>query len=290
MEKGSRDVARRYALALNQIRALLSGYFERFELEGLLTFEEMAKYDRLSELFQRIEFIMGEAYSEISPMIFSILGGSYETSYNLTAYAIESTAAVNAGLTTATAATVAAAVYAPIDKLKLPDRLEKNRKQVVGQIRRTIVNGLAQGSTYRTMVESVKPVLEGDTKKAKATIRTEVHRLVEEAKRESASRADAEGVVMEKTWNTSHDSRVRYTPRDTADHRMLDGKSLPVDADFKGVKGRGPSPGHLNHPAEDINCRCFLTYRVVEIREPDLPKLERMTFSEWEKIKSSALT
>lgn len=290
LKQSDREVGRRYALALNQIRTLLATVFERYEIGGVLSLEEMSRYSRLNDLFQQIEFIMGQSYAEIAPMIYDALGFNYQTAFNLSAYAIESTAATNLALTTAGAAAVTAAIYEPIDKLTLPQRLEKNRAQIVGGIRRKITVGLADGSTYRTMAEGVKDILEGDAKKAMATVRTETHRVVERAKEETAKRADEAGVIMEKTWNTVHDERVRRRPRDSADHKMLDGKSLPMDADFKGVKGRGPAPGQMGHPAEDINCRCFLTYKIVEIAAPDLPKLESMTFAEWERLKSQALT
>jgi hypothetical protein len=285
VEKDERAIARRFALALNEIRAQLSLVYQQYEVDGILNLLEMARFDRLNQLFQQIDFILGRNYQDLQQTIYDTLGFSYAESYNLTAYSIEAAAATSVGYTLASSEQIAAAIAIPIDKLTLPQRLERNRKEVTANIRNEIVQGLSQGSSYRTMTDRIKPVLGGDAVKAQRVIRTETHRVMETAKRESAEYADSQGVRMLKEWNSSQDERVRHRPKDQADHRKLNGKKIPVKEDFQGTKGRGPGPGQMGHPAEDINCRCFLTYEIEDITAPDDTEYVRTTFDKWQEEK-----
>lgn len=62
--------------------------------------------------------------------------------------------------------------------------------------------------------------------KANRIVRTESHRLIESAKRESVEYANESGVIMVKEWNSLEDGRVRQKHK--ADHRIINGKKLLV--------------------------------------------------------------
>jgi predicted nucleic acid-binding protein len=285
VKKGERDIARRYAVTLNEIRAALSAVYASFEQDGQLTWEEMVKFDRLQRLFNDVDFIMGKAYADLYPIIYEVVGFSYAESHDLTAWAIEQ----NAGIEQLTASpeAIRAAVEAPIDKLTLNQRLAAQRASVVGTIRQEITLGLVKGASFREMSDRIKPALEGDTTKSWRVVRTETHRVQEGAKHDAVAAADKSGVKMLKTWRTAQDSRVRRRPRDTADHKMLDGVTLPSDGIFKGVKGSGPAPGHLGAAAEDINCRCFLTYSIDKLERVPYNNIETATFDKWRQERRS---
>ena len=47
----------------------------------------------------------------------------------------------------------------------------------------------------------------------------------------------------------------------------MDGVEIPLNEDFKLPSGAsGPAPGKMGVAGEDINCRCFLTYRMEKRR------------------------
>lgn len=279
VKKGEREIARRYAQALNEVREALGRIYASYEQDGKLTWEEMTKFDRLQRLFQEIDFVLARGYRDLYPIIADIVGGSYADAYDLTAWAIESGAGVPQ--VAASAAAVQAAIEAPIDKLTLNQRLQRNRGAILAKIREEMTIGLVRGSSYREMVDRIKPALENDTTKAWRVVRTETHRVQEGAKHDAVTYADTTGVKMTKTWRTSKDQRVRRRPRDEADHKMLDGKTIPADKDFVGAKGKGPAPGHLNHPAEDINCRCWLKYEIARVERKPYNSIETATFDKW---------
>lgn len=281
VKKGQRDVARRYAQALNEIRDMLGKIYRQYETDGVLTFEEMAKFDRLQTAFQEIDFVLRRNYRDMYDMVYDVLGFTYGESWDLTAWAIETEAKASLGYSVASSAAVTAAIEAPIDKLTLSARLEKNRGAILAHIRNEMTIGLVQGETYRTMSERIKDALDGDATKAVRVIRTEAHRVQETSKLEAVQHADRQGVKMLKTWRSVQDSRVRHRPRDVADHKKLNGVTLQVDENFRGAKGKGPGPGQLGHPAEDINCRCFLTYSIDRVEDLPYNQHETVSFDNW---------
>lgn len=81
---------------------------------------------------------------------------------------------------------------------------------------------------------------------------TETHRNANAAAYETAVRAGA----TVKVWNTMRDDKVRDT------HIYLDGVSAPMDGSFYSFRGGATLyPGQWGIAEEDINCRCWLTYR-----------------------------
>jgi Phage Mu protein F like protein len=289
VKKGERDIVKRYALLLNEIRKELAALYEKFEVNGQLTYAEMAKYDRLSKFLRYIDHLLLTTYKDVRKVIYDVLGESYLDGYYLTAWAVETETLSRLAYSVVTAATITAMIENPISGLTLSQRLEKNRAAIIYTIQQEITQGLVKGETYRVMANRLKKALEGDTAKAMRIVRTEAHRVKESGKLDAAVHANKNGVIMMKEWNTMQDERVRpgegkkKKKRRVADHRMLDGKKIPVDEDFVGKLGKGPAPGQMGHASEDVNCRCFLTYSVEKVLKPDAKELENMTFEQWKK-------
>lgn len=81
---------------------------------------------------------------------------------------------------------------------------------------------------------------------------TETHRDANAAAYETAKRAGA----TTKTWHTMLDDRVRDT------HTYLEGVTAPLDGEFYSFMGGSTMyPGEWGIAEEDINCRCWLTYK-----------------------------
>lgn len=95
---------------------------------------------------------------------------------------------------------------------------------------------------------------------------------------ERSSRSMFEPHEMEKQWITARDEKVRpgNNPKGIANHRVMEGRKIPFDADFEmdsgvklrrpGIAGNGQSPRGQLFASEVINCRC----RVVDIPKEDL--------------------
>lgn len=286
VELQSREIARRFGVALNEIRTLLAGVFEKYESGGVLTLEDMARYDRLSILFREIDFAMARGYKDIQPLIYDALGFSYAESFTMTAWAIESVVAADLAYSAASNTQIMAAINMPINKLTLPQRLQANRAAVIQNIRRSILVGINDGQSYGTMIDKVKPILNGDAAKAANTVRTEAHRVMEGGKLAAVEHADSQGVIMTKTWNNVGDERVRRSPPGKTDHKILNGVTLLMSEDFKGLKGKGPGPGHMNHAGEDCGCRCFLTYAIKDVVDRTNEEYTKRTLEAWKQAKA----
>jgi hypothetical protein len=76
------------------------------------------------------------------------------------------------------------------------------------------------------------------------------------------------GVLMEKTWLSTQDNRTRHLPEDSADHRTMNGVTVPMNDKFVVPSKNGADlmtrPHDLDAPAnQTIMCRCKAVYRAV---------------------------
>ena len=252
----------------------------KYEKGGKLTYEEMTKYNRLNTFISKIngyidDLVKGE-YKHISEGI----KDCYKLSYEYMGYALETETQTYLNFGEIKSNQLQAVVDNPVSGLTLTDTLEKNRSQVIYDVKRTITQAIYNGYSYGTTAKLLKDVFQGDYVKAVRVARTEMARAVEVGKYESAMKAKEEGVIETKTWKTSRDSRVRDL------HNKLYGKTIPVDEMFDlgdGYKGIGPKQtGYAWH---DINCRCRLHYKIVDVKKPKHNSLAEMEFEEWRKTR-----
>jgi len=282
--KGSeREVIKRYAKTLAEIRGMLGLLYEKYESDGILTYDELAKFDRLQKFLNEINQEVATNYKDIAKTFADTLEKVFKEGYYLTAWGIETVAQAKLAFSTVPSDVILEAINNPVSGLTLKHRLEKNRAEIVYRIQQEVTQGLVKGETYREMAGRLKTALEGDAAKSVRIVRTEAHRVQESAKHGAAEHAERNGVIMMKQWNSSEDSRVRSS------HKHLNNKKIPIDQNFVGYFGRGPSPGNLHSAAEDIHCRCFLTYTVEGVEKPRHTELADMSFEQWmsERIKTT---
>lgn len=271
-----RTIAKRYAILLNEIRAEIASLYEKYESGGVLTYAEMAKYNRLDKFVGYVNGQLKRNYRDIKDTIYDVLGESYKDGYYMTAWAVETDTLSKLAYSAVSAEIITKAIENPISGLTLNHRLEKVRSEVVWKIQQEVTQGLVKGETYGTMAARLKGTLEDDAAKAMRIVRTEGHRVSQASQFDSAVHANRNGIIMTKEWGSSKDERTRSS------HAELNtGDKIPIDQDFHGKNGSGPAPGQLGHPSEDINCRCVLYYSVEAIRKPDARELEKMTFETW---------
>lgn len=180
-----------------------------------------------------------------------------------------------------------AAVNNPVHGLTLSDQLEKNRADIVWGIKQAVGVGLSEGDNYTTMAKRIQKELigpdgaGGSYYKAVRIARTEAHRVREEgnldAAQELTEKLEPAGITMVKTWHTMKDERVRpnrarrtkkgwkYSRGGKYDHQKMEGVQVPINEEFTLPSGaKTQAPGKSGVAGEDINCRCFLSYDVVQ--------------------------
>lgn len=250
--------ASEYRVLYRDVQGVLGKYATKYaDAGGKLTFAELQKYDRLQKLEKELKNTIRKHHIEIAKEIRGATRASLVTAHAGTMDIIGTEAGRKIrGILNKE--TIAAIMQSPHTGMKLNDRLEWRRAELIRTTQETMVRGLVAGERYETIARSLKDVFEGDLNKTITIIRTESHRAHEKGKAEAVDRATSQGVTMTKTWISSKDERVRD------DHIGMDGQTVPVDEDFVAPDGsRGPHPGEMGSAAQDINCRCTVAYRVV---------------------------
>jgi len=275
-------IKKQYEQILADILKDVSVYYMRLEQGGKLTLEEMAKYKRLDSLVKQIESQSRQLTKQRQKALVAYLNEAMQYSYAYMAYSIETETLALLGFSQITSEQILASINNPIRGLTLNETLEKNRREIVYQLRTKITQELANGSSYRSMANAIQGVVENDYRKAITIARTETHRVMESGKQEAVTQATNQGIVMTKKWNSSRDSRVRKTTK--SNHVAMDGQVVSSDQPFKLGNGiTAMTPGQSGRPEHDINCRCFTTYSVERVEKKQHAALAEMTFDQWQK-------
>lgn len=146
-----------------------------------------------------------------------------------------------------------------ISGLTLKETLQKQRQNIIYQIKSKLIQGINQGYSYGKMANEIKEAVNGDYKKAITTARTEVHRVRNVGTQKSAEEGEKHGIKQMKTWLNMKDERSRKQ------HRKMHGVSIPVSEFFKLPDGATCLvPGETGRAEHDINCRCICRYSIVE--------------------------
>lgn len=110
------------------------------------------------------------------------------------------------------------------------------------------VNKTIDGKTWEERVNEYDTI-----EQLKMLLDTETHRIFSEGQWDCANLI--EGNVV-KIWNTMLDDRVRD------EHWYLEGDEKPLGEYFYTLSGdRALYPSGFGVASEDVNCRCYLTYR-----------------------------
>jgi len=237
----------------------MSSLFERYEDDGILTFDAMVRYGRLRRMDESLHGLTISLYAENTKEISTALQSAYTSGFNDTGEAISRAWGQQSLIGIIREEEMHRALTNEISGLEWAKRMDNNRDTTVARIRETIVRGLYEGETYSQMAQRLNTALGKDTVNAIRIVRTECYRVFSEARKDRLDRV--RGVTMTKEWLTSEDERVR------SNHSLMHGVKIPYDQDFILPNGNsGFGPGMIGSPSDDINCRCFW---VIDIADDD---------------------
>ena len=314
--QAERSIRRIYKRILKDLQEFLGVEYAQLAQDGKLTFEILRKQQEharfLEEVERRIDGITPSVSAEITAAVEEIT----ELSFRGMVDAVEKLPPVVSAFEEATGfpdvdhreivqerlktafeglratipEVIRATVENPVAGLTLKDTLEKNRKEIIYDIKKQIGVGLSEGDRMDTMARRIAKSLDGDYVKAVRIVRTEAHRVREAGFHAAAEDVqialdDAEvGAKLTKTWKTMKDERVRPgrgigkkpAKNPKANHQKMEGITLMVNEEFDlggGVKAQ--KPGNSGDASNDINCRCYLSYDLLENKKPQAkPELE----------------
>jgi len=260
-----KNIIKAYSESLNSVRSKMAFIFEKYSTDGVLTYADMAKYNRLVNLEKEIRDELYGLTGENAKAIRTLSGDVYQESYYRTAHALEFEAQAKLSYGMINPKVIEASIQNPLSGLKLDDVLIKNRNNIITNVRQQITQGLILGESYPKIARRMKDTFEGDAAKALRVARTESHRVQTEGRLASMDHAQSKGVKMVKVWVASLDAAVRDT------HAALDGQKVGMDELFyiRGMSAK--APGLFGIAAEDINCRCTVRAEI----EGYAPELRR---------------
>lgn len=142
---------------------------------------------------------------------------------------------------------------------------QKLKKTISSEITR----GIASSLTYNEIAQNISNASNAPLSRAKLIVRTEAHRIQQEATYDSALEAKAHNADVVNQWCAVLDGRTRDS------HRRLDGQIREVGEAFEIDGKKAKYPGGFGDPAEDCNCRCVLLIRAVAaLDEEELKTLQ----------------
>lgn len=141
--------------------------------------------------------------------------------------------------------------------LTLNDRIERNRKRFIAQLRDILLASFKKEESYDEIAKRIRLLTESQGARMRLIVRTEIHRLRNQIMFNLAKLVSKSGIKLKKTWIARMDNRTRQA------HRRLNGTTKPINSDFTStVGGHGPAPGLMGNAADDINCRCKLRLNI----------------------------
>ena len=294
-EKAVRELQKLYRSLIKDLRKVMGNIYADYAdpETGKLTYADLHRQGLDARLLEEVAAHVSSVSSEEIRIIRETVEQTYANCYSGMVQAVGK-AVDNEELKEAFSAVEAvkpeilrAAVNNPVHGLTLSDQLEKNRADIVWGIKQAVGVGLSEGDNYTTMAKRIQKELigpdgsGGSYYKAVRIARTEAHRVREEGNLDAAQnlteKLEPAGMTMVKTWHTMKDERVRpnrarktkggwkYSKGGKYDHQKMEGVQVPINEEFTLPSGaKTQAPGKSGVAGEDINCRCFLSYDVVQ--------------------------
>lgn len=285
-----REIRKIYKALLKDLKQFLGVEYADYAQDDKLTYEVLRAKGEYARFLEEVEIRINNFTPRAASEIRNTVEDTYKAAYQGMVTAVErsnSAAKLHEnleGIRAITPEIVKRAVENPISGLTLDDTLEKNRREVIYDIKQQIGIGLSQGDRMSTMARRITDRIDIDYRKATRIVRTEAHRVREAGYHDCAneiddvlSSSDAVDMVMAKTWRTMKDEAVRpqrrarkgkngkvSSKRKTLggpNHMKMEGKTVALKEKFDlggGVKT--DAPGQSGVAGHDINCRCYLEY------------------------------
>lgn len=254
LKSKERGLKLNYKQAYKELDGILKGIYEEFEVDGQVDFDKYLRYRRTRELDSITATVMSRLYISnkklIEELLEDILRNTRRSAFEVMQGHIRTIRPISKTFDTKKIInqSVAGKVWS--------ERAKQSNDNLHYDVIGTINKGLENGQTYTQTAKELKKRFGKDINKAVATARTESHRVIETTKFETMEEI-AKQVKMTKTWHTVKDERVRSS------HQAMEGVTIPIDEEFILPSGNTClRPSETGDPAEDINCRCYLSFDV----------------------------
>lgn len=145
----------------------------------------------------------------------------------------------------------------PPKKVNVPKDERWNTKQMTSKL----MQGILNGDSIPKISESLLDVIHNNSVSATRAARTLVTQAENHGRLDSYKDLDEQGVVQEKVWIATPDSRTR------ASHLDVDGERVGINDTFSNGLEYPADPS--GEPEEVYNCRCSMRTEIVGFRRAD---------------------
>lgn len=139
--------------------------------------------------------------------------------------------------------------------------IPKDERWNMKQMTSKLMQGIMQGDSIPKISKSFMDVVGNNSVSATRTARTMVTQCENKGRLDSYKTLDMQGVVQEKVWIATPDSRTR------ASHLDVDSESVDVRDTFSNGLEYPADPN--GDPAEVYNCRCSMRTEIIGFRRTD---------------------
>lgn len=279
-----------YKQLLKELNHFLADEYLKYSKDGILTVAMLQEKSRYAKFLEEIESHVNNLTPEIVALIKNTVEDTYTTCYKGMSESVLKAKDTKSALNylkdlNIRPEVMKRAIENPVSGLTLPDILEKNRKEVIYDIKQQVNIGLMNGDRYETTAKKVAERLDISYGKATNIVRTETHRVTEsgfmDCAKDISDSLDGSGLVYTVAWRTMKDERVRpqhryrtksgwktSISRNGANHQKMEGVIIQVGDKFQlepNVYAECPSTSGTAR--NDCRCRCFLEYTLMSVEK-----------------------
>jgi SPP1 gp7 family putative phage head morphogenesis protein len=246
------DLKKIYEQAAKDIDLKIAALLARKDAENLQSIIYQVDYQRA--LKQQIGAILDELNTKQFESISKYLTECYENGFLGVLYDLQ-----GQGIPLIFPINQEEVVRAIVHDTKLSKRLYTSLGEDVGELKKRIraelSRGISQAYTYEKIAKNIRNQTSIGFNKSMRIVRTEGHRITQEATFDAQHKAKDAGADIVKQWDSTLDGRTREL------HSELDGQIRELDEPFTVGAYRGQYPSGFGAPEMDINCRCVLLQR-----------------------------
>lgn len=279
-----------YKQLLKELNHFLADEYLKYSKDGVLTVAMLQEKSRYAKFLEEMESHVNNLTPEIAMIIRNTVEDTYTACYKGMSEAVLKSKDTKSALKylkdlNMRPEVMKRAIENPVSGLTLPDILEKNRKEVIYDIKQQVNIGLMNGDRYEKTAKKVAERLDVSYGKATNIVRTETHRVTEsglmDCAKDISDSLDGSGLVYTAAWRTMKDERVRpqhryrtksgwktSISRNGANHQKMEGVIIQVGDKFQlepNVYAECPSTSGTAR--NDCRCRCFLEYTLMSVEE-----------------------
>ena len=279
-----------YKQLLKELNHFLADEYLKYSKDGILTVAMLQEKSRYAKFLEEIESHVNNLTPEIVALIKNTVEDTYTACYKGMSESVLKAKDTKSALNylkdlSIRPEVMKRAIEKPVSGLTLPDILEKNRKEVIYDIKQQVNIGLMNGDRYETTAKKVAERLDISYGKATNIVRTETHRVTEsgfmDCAKDISDSLDGSGLVYTAAWRTMKDERVRpqhryrtksgwktSISRNGANHQKMEGVIIQVGDKFQlepNVYAECPSTSGTAR--NDCRCRCFLEYTLMSVEK-----------------------